>query len=149
LDKDPPMRPLMPLIFAVLGACATQDVGVSTGTARFPEFPTGIFSALKKSCSTPAQQYVRLSPTVAECREYLEPEATAAIILTYEGTTDDLPQLVLRLETHTEGSDTLLTTNAYLNVPQKTQGAIHVTFPSDHFDRTLQELYRESGGVPE
>ena len=143
------MRPLMPLIFAVLGACSTQNVGGSTGTARFPEFPTGVFSALKNSCSAPAQQYVRLSPTVAECREYLEPEATAAIILTYEGTTDELPQLILQLETRADGTDTLLTTNAYLNVPQKTQGAIHVSFPSDHFDRTLKELYRELGGTPE
>jgi hypothetical protein len=143
------MRPLMPLIFAVLGACATQDVVDSSGTARFPGFPAGIFSALQESCSNPAQQYTRLSQNVAECREYLEPEATAAIILTYEGTTDDLPQLVLRLDAQADGSEYLLTTNAYLNVPQKTQGAIHVTFPSRHFDKTLKDLYRQSGGTPE
>jgi hypothetical protein len=143
------MRPLMPLMFAVLGACATQGGGNSSSTARFPEFPAKIFSALQRTCSKPAQQYTRVSQNVAECREYLEPEATAAIILTYDGTTDDLPQLVLRMVAQADGPEYLLTTNAYLNVPQKNQGAIRVVYPSPHFDRTLGKLYRQSGGVPE
>lgn len=144
------MRPLMPLMFAVLGACATQGTGNATGTARFPEFPAKVFSALQRTCSKPAQQYTRVSQNVAECREYLEPEATAAIILTYDGTTDDLPQLVLRMVAQADEPDGyLLTTNAYLDVPQKNQGAIQVVYPSPHFERTLNRLYRQSGGVPQ
>lgn len=143
------MRPLMPMLFAVLGACATQNAGESSAAARFPEFPAKLFAALEGTCSQPAQQYVRLSREVAECREFLDPQATAAIILSYEGTTGNLPQLVIRLTARPDGQDYLLTTDAYLNVPQKDQGILQVAFPSHGFERTLQELYRRSGGVPE
>ena len=143
------MRQLMPLLFAILGACATVQETESSGTARFPEFPTRIFSALERTCSEPAQQYTRLSHNVAECREFLEPEATAAIILSYDGTTANLPQMVIRLSTVADGSEFLLTTDTYLNVPQKDHGAVHVKFPSAQFDDTLDDLYRASGGVPE
>ena len=143
------MRPLMPMLFAVLGACATQNAGESSGTARFPEFPAKLFTALEGTCADPAQKYVRISRNVAECREFLEPQATAAIILSYDGTTENLPQLVIRLTARPDGQDYLLTTDAYLNVPQKDQRIVHVAFPSHGFDRALQELYRNSGGVPE
>jgi hypothetical protein len=142
-------RPLMPMLFTVLGACATQYAGESTGTARFPEFPAKLFTALEATCTDPAQQYVRLSTNVAECREFLEPQATAAIILTYEGTTENLPRMVIRLTARPDGQEYLLTTDAYLNVPQKDQSIINVAFPSHGFGQTLQELYRRSGGVPE
>ena len=143
------MRPMMPMLFFVLGACATQYSGESSGTARFPEFPSKLFIALEGTCTQPAQQYVRLSRDVAECREFLEPQATAAIILTYDGTTESLPQLVIRLTARPDGQDYLLTTDAYLNVPQKDQGVINVAFPTHGFERTLKELYRRTGGVPQ
>jgi len=97
----------------------------------------------------PAQKYQRFSRNLAECREYLDPESTAAAILSYDGTTDDLPQLVIRFESWPDGQDYLLRTDTYLNVPQKSGGPIHVIFPSNQYDRSLKHLYRVSGGVPE
>jgi len=142
------MRPLMPLIFVVLGACTAQNVADSGDTARFPEFPTRLFSTLEGTCTEPAQQFQRISREIAECREYLEPQATAAIILSYDGTTADLPQLVVRLTARAEGQDYLVTTAAYLNVPQKDKGVRRLGFSSPHFNRELQALYRLTGGTP-
>jgi len=142
------MRPLMPLIFTVLGACTAQNLADSSDTARFPEFPTQLFSALQGTCTEPAQQFRRISREIAECREYLEPRATAAIILSYDGTTADLPQLVVRLTARAEGQDYLVTTATYLNVPQKDKGVRRLGFASPHFNQELQALYRLTGGTP-
>ena len=143
------MRRLMALLLAVPGACATQGSTDFSYTARFPEFPGHLYRALEESCSEPAQKYQRFSRNHAECREYLEPEATAAIILSYDGTPEDLPQLIMRFKSWADGQEFLLRTDAYLNVPQKSGGPIHVVFPSGQFNRTLKQLYRLSGGVPE
>jgi len=142
------MRPIMPLIFVVLGACTVLDTSQIRDTARFPEFPARLFSALQATCTEPAQQFRRISREIAECREFLEPEATAAIILSYDGTTTDLPQLVVRLSARAEGQDYLVTTATYLNVPQKDNGVRRVGFASPHFNRDLQALYRLTGGTP-
>ena len=50
---------------------------------------------------------------------YLPPHETAALILENDGTPENLPQLVVRLQTRKEGADYLVDTYAYAEIPQK------------------------------
>lgn len=142
------MRRWMPLLFAVLGACTTHSSGSNTYVARFQAYPAEMMAAVKEVCSEPAQIYRRLSRDLAECREFLAPDLTAAAILQYDGTTKKLPQLVLRFSTWQDGQAHLFKTEAYLNVPQKTGGEVHVVFPSPGLDRQIAAAYRSVGGIP-
>lgn len=143
------MRPWMPLLFAILGACATQNPAQGSYTGRFPAFPGEFYDALAKSCTSPAQQFARHSRSVAECREYLDPESTAVAILQYDGTTDDLPQLVVRMSARPDGAEFLLRIEAYLNVPQKSGGPVHVVFQDAALDRQITTLFELTGGTLE
>ncbi len=143
------MRPLVLLLFAGLGACAPQNPALSSHTARFPTHPAKLYEALEESCAMPAHVFVRPARDIYECREYLDPENAAAAILLYDGTTGDMPQIVLRLSEQPDGGDYLVHFEAYLNVPQKSGTPVHVVFPSQRYDRQVASLFRVSGGVPE
>lgn len=143
------MRPLVLILFAGLGACAAQDSALSSHTARFPTRPDKLYEALEESCTKPAHVFVRPASDIYECREYLDPENTAAAILLYDGTTGDLPQIVLRLSEQPDGGEYLVHFEAFLNVPQKSGTPVHVVFPSHSYDRQVASLFRVSGGVPE
>jgi hypothetical protein len=143
------MRRLQGLAFVVLGACATQDVDDFSHTARFPTFPSALFAALEQSCADPAQDFSRETQNIAECREYLDPESTAAIILTYDGTPKDLPQLVIRFRAWPDETEYLMRTDMFLDVPQKSSGSVQVAFSTRQFNRKLRERYKLSGGIPE
>ncbi|WP_425045326.1 hypothetical protein [Primorskyibacter sp. S87] len=144
---------LMFLIMAALAACAPQDVGTVSNRARFTEYPEGLFAAFETACSGPAQSFSRLERGLIECREYLPPEPTAAIILGYDGTPEKLPQLVIRFQTTEERTDTdqpgyVVVNDMYLNVPQKTGPDLKVRQRDDRLMRMLSDLYRRAGGVP-
>ena len=141
------MRPV--LILAFLGACTGQIASVSTGKARFAEYPDALFAALKTACDGPAQSFARPEPDLVECREYLPPGPTAAIILKYDGTIRDLPQLVIRFRARADDSGYLVENEVFLNVPQKSGAPLHVRQDDARVGRTLNALYRHSGGVPE
>lgn len=143
------MQRLMPLFLAFLGACATQVPTESSRTARFPVFPAKLFEAFEKACTTPAQVFASPSPLIVECREYLDLDATASAILQFDGTTADLPQLVIRFTTWPDGTGYLLRTDTYLNVPQKNGGPVRVIFQNSRYERKLVALYRLTGGVAE
>lgn len=144
------MRPFLPLFFAALGgalaACATSNPQAISHSARFSTPPKNLFGAFEKSCSGPAQTYLRLGPNAGECREYMSPEQTAFAVLNYDGTTDDLPQLVILIAAQPDGTEFIVTIQAYLNVPQKTGGAVHVVFPSSQYSAQLTSLLRMAGG---
>ena len=141
------LRPV--LILVLLGACTGQVASVSSGKARFAEYPDALFAALKTACDGPAQSFSRPEPDLVECREYLPPEPTAAIILKYNGTIQDLPQLVIRFRARTDNSGYLVENEVFLNVPQKSGAPLHVRQTDLRVNRTLDALYRHSGGVPE
>ena len=90
------MRVLALLPIVALAACTTQDVGTPSGKAHFAAYPDSLFDAFESACGGPAQSFRRPEPDMVECREYLPPEATAALILSFDGTTEALPELVIR-----------------------------------------------------
>lgn len=150
------MRPVLIPVLVVLGACATQDVAAGSGKARFTEYPETLFAAIESACTDPAQSFSRSTatqaPDMVECREYLPPEPTAAIILKYDGTPRDLPQLVIRFSTQPDGPGStqyLVENDVFLNVPQKTGRPLQVRQIDPRMRRTLDALYLRAGGVPE
>lgn len=143
------MRPYMPLLFAVLGACAPQGSGNASHSARFPAYPSDLFAAFEKTCTDPAQTFSRPTHNSRECRGFMDPETTAVIILKYDGTPEDLPQVVFRFTARPDEKEYLVTFDAFLNVPQKSGGPIHVVFANPAVDRHVASMFRTVGGEPE
>ena len=133
----------------VLASCAPQDVAVSSGKARFASYPDTLLAAFETACTGPAQQFSRIDDDLVECREYLPPEPTAALILGYNGTTEDLPQLVIRFRTIANATGYLVENDVFVNVPQKSGDPIHVYQKDSRTLRRLDQLYLRAGGIPE
>ena len=148
-----PMHPVRPpfclLLAVVVSGCATQDMVASNAKARFSTYPDSLVTALETACEGPAQTFLRPTKDSIECREYLPPEPTAAIILTYDGVPSDLPQLVIRFQTQKDAPGYLVENDVYLNVPQKSGPPLHVRQQDPRLNRVVNALYQRSGGVPE
>lgn len=143
------MRRIVPLMLVVLSACAPPVEVESTGLARFASYPDDLFAALEMACSSPAQTFLRPSRNRVECREYLPPEPTAALILNHDGTQEDLPQLVIRFEARADAPGWLVENDVFLNVPRRSSPALELRESDPRVNRTLDALYRRAGGVPE
>jgi hypothetical protein len=149
LTTRPLMRPHLILMLVVLGACATQDAVAFSGKARFSSYPDALFDALEQACGTPAQSFTRPTKDSVECREFLPPESTAAIILQFDGTTTDLPQLVIRFQAQRENQDYLVENQFFLHVPQKSGPPLRMQPSDSRYSRKLNALYKHAGGMPE
>ncbi|MBC6408598.1 MAG: hypothetical protein GDA40_11120 [Rhodobacteraceae bacterium] len=118
---------------------------MSSGQARLTEYPTGLINAFQAACVGSAKSFLKPSPTTFECREFLPPETTAAIILNFNGTSEDLPELVIRFETEDLSLGFLVTNDVFLNVPQKTGDTIQVRMQDSDLQRTFDALYTRAG----
>lgn len=145
----PVPAPFYLLLAVVMIGCETQDMVVSNAKARFTSYPDSLIAALESACTGPAQTFMRPTRDSIECREYLPPEPTAAIILTYNGVTSDLPQLVIRFQTQEDTPGFLVENDVYLNVPQKSGAPLHVRQQDPRLNRVVNALYQRSGGTPE
>lgn len=143
------MRPLFLLPLVVLTACTTQDVDPPSGRALFASYPEDLFRAFESACGGPAQTFSRPEPDLVECREYLPPEATAALILSYDGTPEDLPELVVQFRTQAADSGYVVENDVFVSVPQKNGQKLVVRREDQQLMRTLDRLYERAGGVPE
>lgn len=147
------MRPCLScfciLLTVVLAGCATQDIVVPNAKARFASYPDSLISAMQSACTGAAQRFSRPTRDSIECHEYLPPEPTAAIILTYDGTPSDLPELVIRFRIRKDAPGFLVENDVYLSVPQKSGGVVHVPQKDPRLNRVVAKLYGRAGGVPE
>lgn len=144
------MRQFSPsLLLVVLMGCTTQDVVEPSGNARFPEYPTDLIAAFKAACAEPSQTFLQPTREVVECREFLPPEPTAAIILSFDGTPADLPQLVIRFRTRQDAPGYLVESDVFLNIPQQSGEPLELRQEDPALGRTLANLYKRSGGSPE
>ncbi|MEX0284416.1 MAG: hypothetical protein AB3N23_07365 [Paracoccaceae bacterium] len=137
---------LLPVV--VIAGCTTQDVAQPTGRAMFQSYPDALFEAFESACGGPAQTFNRPNPDVVECREYLPPEATAALILSFDGTTEDLPELVIRFQAQAADAGYLVENDVFVSVPQKDGRRVQVRREDHKLMRTLDKLYERAGGVP-
>lgn len=143
------MRLLSTLLLVGATACSTQDVVVWSDRARFTEYPNTLIEAFKTSCSSPAQTFSRPTRDVVECREFLPPEHTAALILGFDGTPEKLPQLVVQFRTTADAAGYLVEHDIFMDVPQKSGDSLQLRNDDPAQGRTLAEFYKRSGGVPE
>ena len=130
-------------------ACVTQDVAAISQRARFPEYPTTLFDAVEAVCTEPADVFRKPDRNTVECRSYLSPDATAAVLVIYDGTLDDLPQMVLRFEAEPQLPDYVVEFGAFLNVPRKEGPAVRVVHRDAAVNRRMQQVMRSAGGTPE
>ena len=143
------MRLALTLSLVVVTACTTQDIEPPSGKARFADYPDTLFQAFESACGGPAQTFNRPGPDTVECREYLPAEATAALILNFDGTTDNLPELVIQFRAEAADAGYLVENDVFVSVPQKTGQSVQVRREDRALMRTLDELYERAGGVPE
>lgn len=147
------MRLLLLLGIAFLAGCQSapppQAQNVAMPKARFTHYPDSLLNAFRSACSQPAQSYSRLDADTVECREYLPPEATAAIILNFDGTHEELPELVIRFRTEAADTGYLVENDVFIHVPRRNGPALNVRRNDPHLKRTLGRLYTYSGGVLE
>ncbi|QBF32116.1 hypothetical protein [Thalassococcus sp. S3] len=140
------------LFFGALTACAPQDLVSGTtesGSARFSDYPDTLFAAFQAACSGPAHAFSRPARDAVECRELMPPDVTAALIVTYDGTPEDLPRLVIRFDAKRDAPGYLVRNDIFFNVPQREGGALQIRQPDPQLTQRLNRLYRRAGGVPE
>jgi hypothetical protein len=141
------MRLLFVPFVALLGACSAALPPPSSGKARYDAYPETLLAAFRSACTGRAQSFVRPSDGIAECREFLPPEATAAIILSFDGTAEDLPELVIRFETLADSEGYLVSNDVFLNVPQKSGDPLQVRQTDPRLTRAFDALYQRTGGT--
>lgn len=141
------MRFISALSLVVAGGCATQDVEVLSSSARYPGYPDALFAAIESTCAQPADTLLRPKRGLIECRSYLSPEETAALIINFDGTPEKLPQLVMRFEAMLEDSGSYLVDyEAFIDVPQKSGAPVRVSQQSPWVLRRMAQIFRLSGG---
>ncbi|MGI9370849.1 MAG: hypothetical protein ACR2O2_18635 [Ruegeria sp.] len=138
---------LLPVL-VIFVACTTQDVGPVSRSAQFPEFPKDLFDAFKAACADPSEEFSQINRKSRECRQFLPPEATAYLILNFDGYPQKLPQSVMRLTATENQSGFRVDADMYLTVPQKDGSTLKVPVESKALDKKLSQLYRVSGGTP-
>jgi len=142
------MRIVPVILLAGLCACVEQDMGSLEHKARFAAYPDELFEALESSCTEPADTFLRSGRDTVECRSYLSPDATAAIIFRYDGTLEDLPQLVMRFRAAADQPGYLVDFDAFLNVPQKQGEPLRVIHKSPALTNKINAMMRHAGGEP-
>ncbi len=159
---------LLPLV-GLLAACAAEPPAPTvstepvTGTATlapspdaapgsprafFAAYPEALLMAVEQSCEGPGQSVIR--PTDAELRcEGLPPvDATAALILQYDGTVDDLPRYVSSIALAESDGGYVVTADNYIRVPQQEGGQRIVRFPDERLDAVITDVFVRAGGQP-
>lgn len=144
------VRKVIALCILCLPACTPPDMGRQSHSARFDTHPEKLFAVFDSACSGATDTLDTSRAGVSECRKLLPPPETAALIVEFDGTLDDLPQLVLRLSSdRLADGGALVTLDAHYIVPRKTGPALRVETRSARITRTTRNLLRAAGGVPQ
>ncbi|MEX0307699.1 MAG: hypothetical protein AB3N12_09965 [Ruegeria sp.] len=83
-----------------------------------------------------------------ECRETLSPEATAYLILNFDGYPQNLPQIVTRLSSIKNQAGYRVDADLFFLVPQKSGKTLRIPIESEELDRDFSRLYADYGGTP-
>lgn len=136
-------------LLPVIVAC-TQQTTPSPGShrAQFSAYPQNLLSSFATDCSGPGDTYVQTGRASFECRELLPPQASAVLILNYDGSPQDLPEIVTRLKAAKNAAGYLVDANVFFRVTQKDGTALVVPIEGKDLNRDLSALYTRYGGVP-
>ncbi|MEC7256646.1 MAG: hypothetical protein VXW58_02405 [Pseudomonadota bacterium] len=142
------MRAIAAVLIMWLVGCAPQDIGAPSHSARFDAYPALLFSAMESVCQEPADTFRRYGRDDVECRSFLPPGPTASIIVQYDGTVDDLPQLVMRVRSHRDDPGYVVDFDTYLHVPRRAQAPVRVVHRSPQITSRINRLMQSAGGRP-
>jgi len=135
-------------VFAFAVACAPQDVVKASRSAQFEQYPERLFNAFETGCAGPAESFSKTSSGKFECSELLPADASAFLILKYNGTPQELPKSVTQITSTKNTAGYRVDADMFFLVPQKTGPDVKVPVVSSELDENLQALYRALGGSP-
>ncbi len=115
-------------------------------SARFDEFPAVLLFAAAEACDDPTQSVVRPSRNEVRCETLPAPQAAAALILSYDGTVEDLPRFVIGFRAAPQNGGFLVTAENYIRVPQRSGPARQIRLRDPVIEEGMRELLRAAGG---
>ncbi|WP_299946238.1 hypothetical protein [uncultured Ruegeria sp.] len=138
---------LVPLALLIV-SCTSQETPPASRSAQFSGYPQNLFNSFKTDCAGPGDQYVKIGTGSFECRETLSPEATAYLILSFDGYPQDLPEIVTRLSSSRNQNGYRVDAELFFMVPQKGGSTLRIPIESEELDRDFSRLYTNFGGTP-
>lgn len=138
---------LLPFL-AFIVSCTSQEPPPESRSAQFAEYPENLFKTFKTDCAGPGDNYVKTGSNSFECRETLSPDATAYLILSYDGYPQNLPQIVTRLSSMKNQKGYRVDAELFFLVPQKNGKTLRIPVESKELDRDFSRLYTDFGGTP-
>lgn len=135
-------------IMALIVSCTSQETPPASRSAQFTGYPQKLFNSFKTDCAGPGDSYVKTSAGSFECRETLSPEATAYLILNFDGYPQNLPQIVTRLSSIKNQAGYRVDADLFFLVPQKSGKTLRIPIESEELDRDFSRLYADYGGTP-
>ena len=99
-------------------------------------------------CDGPRQNVVKPDRNQLRCESLSDPESTAAMILQFDGTVEDLPKLVIAFSERPTDEGYLMTIDNYIRVPGRDGGAQQVRFVDPRVTDNLAEFLKTAGGRP-
>lgn len=115
-------------------------------SARFTEFPAVLLFAAAEACDDPTQSVVRPSRNEVRCETLPAPQAAAALILSYDGTVEDLPRFVIGFRAAPDNGGFIVTAENYIRVPQRSGPARQIRLRDPVIEEGMRELLRAAGG---
>ncbi|MFQ6551989.1 hypothetical protein AAD018_006540 [Aestuariibius insulae] len=134
-----PVDPRTP--FSVEGRPAAQ-------MAYFAEYPEDLLDAAADACSRPGDRLAQRDRERIRCESFLPPEATAGLILEFDGTVDDLPILIFDFQTTRQGDGYVVLADNFVRVPQRSGPPKQVRLEDPRFNRILARILAGAGGRP-
>ena len=116
--------------------------------AYFAEDPARITEAARAACDGPGERHVRPRPGVNQCRLLMDPALTAAVILSYDGAVEPLPELVISLSTARAGEGWLVTGCTFIAMAHKDGSTLRIVQNDRRIEARLAELLAAVGGKP-
>ncbi len=114
--------------------------------AFFPEFPDALLMAAVQSCVNPNQRLRQPDAESVICESLPSPEGAAALILTHNGTVENLPRLYTTFASRPSGEGYVVAGDTYISVPQRTGGVVRLRLPEG--DGVMRDLLAQAGGQP-
>lgn len=120
---------------------------VPPAVARFAEYPDTLESGLAAACAAPNERFLRRSRQSFECRGLMPPRLTAGTILFYDGSIEDLPELVMRVDTRKTGGGYEAELRVFLDVPRKSGPTRYVGIRDARVDDRIGDVLTAAGGT--
>ena len=120
----------------------------AVAAAYFAEDPAALHAAAEAACDAPAETFVRPGPGVVQCRMLMPPDLTAAVILSYDGVVEPLPQLVISLAKARAGDGHVVAGCTFVRL-QRADGRMARILQNDpRIQARIHALLKKMGGKP-